>query len=143
MTLPPSPRPQNGLIRLAFLLLGFLLLAAGIVGLFLPLMPTTIFLILAAWCFSKSSRRLEAWLLGNKWLGPAVVNWRLYGVIPPRAKFLACTGMVMGLAIFWYVARPGPWLLIFVAIALAACAAYVLSRPSSPRSDADTSIAPK
>ena len=52
---------------------GWIFTALGVVGLILPLMPGTIFLILAAWCFSQSSPRFEAWLLGHPRLGPQVL----------------------------------------------------------------------
>lgn len=133
MSAPQTPLARSRLMRLAYLVLGLVLLATGIVGMFLPLMPTTIFLILAAWCFSKSSQRLENWLLGHAVLGPTIVNWRQHGVIPPRAKAMACAGMALGLVIFWFAAHPAPWLLLLVAAILGACAWYVLSRPSAPR----------
>lgn len=133
MTNRETPLVRNRLMRAFYFVLGILLLITGIIGMFLPLMPTTIFLILAAWCFSKSSQRLENWLLGHAILGPTIVNWREHGVIPPRAKAMACTGMVLGLVIFWFAAHPAPWLLLLVAAALGACAWYVLSRPSAPR----------
>lgn len=137
MTKPQTPLARNRLMRALYFAFGILLLVAGIIGMFLPLMPTTIFLILAAWCFSKSSQRLETWLLGHAILGPTIVNWREHGVIPPRAKAMACTGMALGLFIFWFAAHPAPWLLLLVAAALAACAWYVLSRPSAPRLSQD------
>ena len=130
-----DPRPSlspNRLVRVLFLVLGVLLLVTGIIGIFVPLMPTTIFLILAAWCFSKSSARLEAWLLGHATLGPTIVNWRTHGAIPPKAKIMACTGMAAGLALFCYAAHPALWLLLLVAAILGACAWFVLSRPSAP-----------
>jgi uncharacterized protein len=116
--------------RPVFLLLGFLFTGAGVVGAFLPLMPTTIFLILAAACFARSSPRLEAWILQHRRFGPLVRDWREHGVIPPRAKALACGGMAFGFVVFWFSARPRPWLALVVALALSACAAFVLSRPS-------------
>ncbi|SFV32042.1 hypothetical protein SAMN05216456_1524 [Devosia crocina] len=132
MTNPPEVA-ANRLVRVLYLLAGLVLLGLGIIGAFLPLMPTTIFLILAAWCFSRSSRRLEAWLLGHRYLGPTIVNWRRHGVIPPRAKILACLGMASGFAIFWLGAQPDVWLLVVVGLCLGACAWFVLSRPSAPR----------
>ncbi|KKB79765.1 hypothetical protein VW35_04455 [Devosia soli] len=133
MTPPPLP---NRLVRALYFVLGILLLLAGIIGIFVPLMPTTIFLILAAWCFSRSSRRLETWLLGHKTLGPTIVNWRRHGVIPRRAKILASTGMMLGFVIFLMAAHPAWWLVLLVAFSLAACAWYVLSRPSQPSPEA-------
>jgi len=132
---PPPKLAPNRLVRFAYLVAGCILVALGVIGMFLPLMPTTIFLILAAWCFSKSSERLEAWLLGHKYLGPTIVNWRRYGVIPRRAKILACTGMVFGFLIFWLGVHPTLWLLLLVAIGLGLCAWFVLSRPSRPRDE--------
>lgn len=132
MTEPQRPLAKTRAMRLLYLVLGVLMLALGIIGAFLPLMPTTIFLILAAWFFSKSSRRLETWLLGHPVLGPTVVNWQRHGVIAPRAKAMACAGMAFGYLLFWLGAHPGLWLALLVAIVLGACATYVLTRPSAP-----------
>lgn len=120
--------------RVLFLVLGFAFTGLAIVGAFLPLLPTTIFLILAAACFARSSPRLETWILHHPQFGPLVRNWREHGVIPLRAKALACGGMALGFAGFWFGAHPRPWLIGVVALALAACAAFVLTRPSAPAS---------
>lgn len=137
MTTPQTPLARNRLMRALWLILGFVLLITGIVGIFVPLMPTTIFLILAAWCFSKSSQRLENWLLSHATLGPTIVNWRKNGVIPPRAKLMACTGMAVGFLIFFFAAHPAWWLFLLVAAIMGGCAWYVLSRPSVPRASED------
>lgn len=137
MNEPQSSLSRSRLMRALYLVLGLVLLITGIVGIFVPLMPTTIFLILAAWCFSKSSQRLENWLLGHATLGPTIVNWRKHGVIPPRAKFMACTGMAVGFLIFLIAAHPAWWLFLLVAAVIGSCAWYVLSRPSAPRGSED------
>ncbi|MFN3523163.1 MAG: YbaN family protein [Phenylobacterium sp.] len=118
--------------RWLFLVLGLVLTGLGIVGAFVPLMPTTIFLILAAACFTHSSPRLEAWLLDHARFGPTLRAWRENGAIPPRAKALACAGMAFGFLVFFAVVHPGLPLALGVGAALAACAAFVLSRPSGP-----------
>lgn len=133
MSEPQSALAKTRTMRVVYLLLGLLMTALGIIGAFLPLMPTTIFLILAAWCFSKSSRRLEAWLLSHPVLGPTITHWRTHGVIAPRAKAMACAGMALGYVLFWIGAHPKLWLALLVAAILGACAAYVLTRPSAPK----------
>lgn len=65
----------------------------GFVGAFLPVMPTTIFLILAAWFFARSSPRLEAWLLSHPRFGPMLRDWQEHGTMPRKAKLMACGGM--------------------------------------------------
>ncbi len=119
--------------RTLYLLLGFGFTALGVAGAFLPLLPTTVFLILAAACFAKSSPRMEAWILNHKQFGPLVRDWRAHGAIPKRAKVLACAGMATGFAIFFLSVHPGLWLGLGVAAALGACAAFVVSRPSAPQ----------
>lgn len=129
---PAAARSQvhsSRLVRLGYLLAGFLLLALGIIGAFLPLMPTTIFVILAAACFARSSARLENWLLGHKRFGPMIVAWRAERAIPRRAKVLASIGMVIGYVAFLIGARPGLVLNLSVLAFFVACAWYVLSRP--------------
>lgn len=117
--------------RALYLCLGFLMLALGIVGAVLPVMPTTIFIILAAWFFARSSPGLEARLMADPRFGPLIVKWRERGAIPPRAKLYACLGMMAGYGFFWWSVRPGVALALAVALFMAGSAAYVLSRPDA------------
>ncbi|MDC7786811.1 YbaN family protein [Rhodoplanes sp. TEM] len=109
--------------------LGCLMLVIGLIGAVLPLLPTTIFLIAAAWCFARSSPRLEAWLFDHPRFGASLRAWRDDRAISRRSKVLACTGMTAGFVVFWASAGPGPLLAAAVAAGLLACAAYVASRP--------------
>lgn len=83
-----------GLHRPLLLAAGLLFLALGAVGIFLPLLPTTPFLLLAAACFSRSSRRMHAWLLQNRVFGPILRDWEERGAIARRVKWLASILMV-------------------------------------------------
>jgi len=117
------------MVRFGYLVAGFTLLALGIIGAFLPLMPTTIFVILAAGCFARSNRRIEAWLLNHRSFGPTIKAWRAEGAISRRGKTLACSGMALGYVLFLIGARPDLLLALFVLAVFGACAWYVLSRP--------------
>ena len=101
---PPNPRPrwQRGL----WLLAGAVSLATGIVGIFLPLLPTTPFVLLAAFCFSRGSQRCETWLLQHPRFGPMVRGWRANRAVPLRAKQLATVMMVVGSAWAWWSLPP-------------------------------------
>jgi hypothetical protein len=116
-------------VRLGFLALGLLMLLLGFIGALLPVMPTTIFLILAAWFFGRSSPRMEAWLLGHPVFGPDLRGWREHGAIRRRAKYLAFGGMAAGYLLFWWGTEPDLWLALLVAVFMIACAAYVATRP--------------
>lgn len=109
---------------------GWLMVALGVIGLFLPVMPTTVFMIAAAWFFSRSSQRFEAWLLNHRLFGPPVRQWRERGAIPPFAKLFATVSMAGGFAVFCYAVRPGLLFGGIVATALMASALFVLTRPS-------------
>jgi uncharacterized membrane protein YbaN (DUF454 family) len=88
--LPPSGLSVRAL-RTAYFALGILMLVLAFIGALLPLMPTTIFLILALWCFGRSSPRLEAWILGHPQFGPTIRAWRENGAIALPAKAMAIT----------------------------------------------------
>ncbi|MDI6027337.1 YbaN family protein [Corticibacterium sp. UT-5YL-CI-8] len=118
--------------RSGYLVLGFLMLALGIIGAFLPVMPTTIFLILAAWFFGRSSPRLEAWLLNHRRFGPSLRAWRENGAIPRRAKLLACLGMTLGYVVFFITVQPRLWPALGVALFMLGSAWYVTTRPEPP-----------
>jgi uncharacterized protein len=117
--------------RHGFLALGALLVAIGFIGAFLPILPTTPFLILAAGCFARSSPKLENWLLNHPRFGPVLRNWREHGAIPRKAKVLACLGMTVGYALFWWGSKPGLPLAAGVAVLMIGAAVFVLSRPSA------------
>ncbi|WP_082898326.1 YbaN family protein [Sphingomonas sanguinis] len=118
-------------IRFGWLALGVFCVGLGIVGALLPLMPTTIFLILAAGCFARSSPRLEAWLLDHPRFGPTLRAWRRDGAMSRRAKGMACGGMAIGYAIFLLTARPNAVLAIVVAFVMIGCATYIGTRPNA------------
>ena len=102
----------------------------GIIGAILPLMPTTIFFILAAWFFSRSSPRLEAYLMDSRF-GGSLRDWRENGAISRKSKMLALVGMSAGYAIFLATSTPSIPLAIIVGALILACAAYVASRPGT------------
>lgn len=119
-------------IRFGWLALGVFCVGLGIVGALLPLMPTTIFLILAAGCFARSSPRLEAWLLDHPRFGPTLRAWRRDGAMSRRAKGMACGGMAIGYAIFLLTARSNAILAVVVAFVMIGCATYIGTRPNAP-----------
>ena len=116
-------------MRILYLLGGFLFVALAVIGAFLPVMPSTIFIILAAGCFARSSPRLERWLIEHPLFGPALLRWRERGAISPTSKALAVGGMGFGFAVFLVGTRPGALAVAAVAVLLIGCAAYVLTRP--------------
>lgn len=75
-------------------LLGVLFLVLGAIGVVLPLLPTTPFVLLAAWCFAKSSPRLHAWLHGSALFGPVLRNWEENRCMPRNARRMALLMML-------------------------------------------------
>lgn len=111
--------------RMAWLTLGLALVGVGIVGIFVPLLPTTDFMILALPCFARSSPRLEAWLLNHPRFGPSLRAWRAERAIPRHAKIASWIGMAVGFTSFCLLARPSLMLAIPVAAVLLGCAIWV------------------
>ena len=81
--------------KVLYLSLGLFLTCLGIIGAFLPVMPTTVFLIGALFCFTKSSPRLESWLIQHPKYGPSLVAWRKHGAISKKVKCIACCSMLI------------------------------------------------
>ncbi|MEQ1609968.1 MAG: YbaN family protein [Hyphomonadaceae bacterium] len=132
---PPEPPPSSwpySLTRPFFFVLGLVFVGMGVVGYILPVMPGTIFLILAAACFARSSRRLEAWVEKHPKFGSTVVNWRRHGAIPRKAKYLSIGMMAISFAGLAIAHPPVLWFWAIAAI-LFACALFVATRPEGPK----------
>ena len=124
-------RKHNSLtVRVVFLTLGTLFVALGIAGIFLPVLPTTPFMLLAATCYARASTRFYNWLLNNRLFGPTILEWRRYRSIPYRVKWTAIVLMAvtLSISIVYFV----PWLELQVALAIFGLllGAYLYNIPS-------------
>ncbi|MBS9778162.1 MAG: YbaN family protein [Gammaproteobacteria bacterium] len=99
-------------MKIIFLIAGFVILAIGVIGIFLPLLPTTPFVILAAYCFAQSSPRFHNWLITHSFFGPMVLNWQERRAIPQKAKYLAFTMMTLSCAMVWYRLLDTSWFIL-------------------------------
>ncbi|WP_088285520.1 YbaN family protein [Ideonella sp. A 288] len=122
--LPERPAWQ----RVLWLIAGGLSLAIGIIGIFLPLLPTTPLVLLAAFCFSRGSARCEQWILNHPRFGPMVQSWRANRAVPLRAKQLATVMMTLGSAwAAWLLPGRIGWV---PAVCCALVAAWLWSLPT-------------
>lgn len=96
------------MIRVLFNILGTVSLGLGVLGIFLPLLPTTPFLLLAAFCYVRGSPRMHHWLLSHRMLGPYIRDFQSGRGIPLRTKIIALTLMWLSLAWSAWV-MPIPW----------------------------------
>ncbi len=117
-------------LRSVLITVGWLCVAMGAIGVVTPGLPTTIFLIMAAWAFARSSRRFHAWLYGHKLFGPLVSNWENHRVIPVKAKILAVSMMTLSVIIVMAM-FPENWLLpAIMAAVMMPAAIYIATRES-------------
>ncbi len=80
---------HNRLVRGTLILAGTFFLGLGIIGIFVPILPTTPFLLLATACYARSSKRFYNWLLNNKWFGNYIRNYREGKGVPLKVKILS------------------------------------------------------
>lgn len=131
--LPTAPKPLPMVARWLFLVLALLSLALGVIGVFLPVLPTMPFVLLSAWAAAKSSPRLLAWLEGHTAFGPMLTEWRRGGVVKRRAKWTATVVMVASAALM-LVMLPKRWIAL-LAIGCMACVLMWLWRRPEQLSD--------
>jgi len=124
--------------RILFLGLGWLFFSLGLIGVFLPVMPTTVFMIMAMWAFANSSVRLHTWLYTHPTFGPTLQQWDRDHVIPIHAKIAAIGGMLISL-IYVTLFSGAPPLAVAAAVAFIAFGVvYVASKPSRVTQPAPT-----
>ncbi len=123
-----SPASDSSRKRLAFIIFGYLFFAVGLIGTVLPVLPTTVFWVVAAICFARSSPRMYQRILNWPRVGSAVEDFVASGVIKRRSKIVALSGMAIAAIIVALTPMDLiPTIASLVGIALGAI--YVLTRP--------------
>ena len=117
--------------RIGWLTVGCLSLTLGALGIALPLLPTTPFVLLAAFAFAQSSEKLHQWLLDHDVFGPLIDNWQRHGAISRRAKVVSVVSMAAVLAISLAMRAPTAVIIVQLVV-LGGAALFILSRPLPP-----------
>ena len=115
--------------KIILLSTGWICVGLGFIGIFVPGLPTTIFLIIALWAFTKSSEKLRIWLLNHKRFGPILRNWQEHKIVPLKAKILMVVLQTLVVIIVQYT-FDNLFITVGLAIILLMVATYVISLPS-------------
>ena len=129
----PQPQPTSGelhrsrLVRAMLWIAGSVSLLLGLIGVVLPGLPTTPFILLAAACYAKASPRLHQWLLNHRWFGPMLRDWESDRSLTRRTKTIAVVSMLVmvGFSIWTFRERPPVQLVL---LATGAIGAFVVLR---------------
>jgi uncharacterized membrane protein YbaN (DUF454 family) len=135
MSDPPVPSlgaARQRLRRLLYIVLAYLCLALGIIGIALPGLPTTPFVLLAAWAAARGSQRLHRWLLAHRLFGPMVLDWQTSGAVSRRAKW-AATLTMLACAVIFFLTAPRWWMAALGASIMAVVASWLWLRPEPTR----------
>ncbi|WP_273432264.1 YbaN family protein [Chitinibacter tainanensis] len=120
---PPLPRWQHYLL----LLTGWLALLLAVLGILLPGLPSTPFILLAASCFVRASPRWHAWLLAHRWFGPPLRDWETHRSLPRKIKYSAWGLMLVSAGISLWLLQGREWLQGILLVGMAT-GAWVISR---------------
>jgi hypothetical protein len=134
-----SPQIETRRYRPAYLLLGWCCVLLGLVGAFLPLLPTTVFLLIAAWAFARSSPRWHRWLREHARFGEAVRSWEEHHAMPRRAKRIAFAALAASYGVTAFVFGPFSWAAIIGGLCIAGVALYIAHIPVMAASSPDAS----
>jgi hypothetical protein len=129
---PGTAGAETSRFRYAFMALGFVCVGLGVLGAFLPVLPTTPFLLVALWAFSRSSRRFHHWLYTHPRFGPRLQEWEAHGTVPVKVKVSAVSAMALSFGLLAFVVRAKWHVLAAAGVLILVGATYVLSRPSRP-----------
>lgn len=131
-TLDEPIRPTGGVRRLAYIAVGSVSLATGVVGMVVPLLPTTCFLLLAAWCFARSSPALHRWMLHNRWFGKYLRDYRAGRGIPRRIKAGSLLLLWGSIAVTLVVAVRVWWVAVLLCAVAVAVTLHVATLKDAP-----------
>ncbi len=120
---------SRGVTRMLFRLLAVISLILAAFGLVVPGLPCTEFLLLACWAAARSSPRLHSWIVGHRWFGPVLENWRK-GVMPRRAKWMSTLAMAFSATIMILTVPHIPSVVISI-MCMSAVLVWLWCRPES------------
>ena len=121
---------KNRPLRLILMALGWLWVGIAFLGVFIPVLPTTGPILLAAFLFSKSSERFDHWLISNRLFGGIVRDWRAGEGFTIRAKAIAVTAIIASFSMTTFFVLTGTYVRIGMWLLAAAIATYVVTRPT-------------
>ena len=111
------------------IILGWIAFLLGAIGAFLPILPTTPFLLLASWLFSKGSPRFHHWLINLKYFGQRIKDWEAHGVIDLKSKIMASI-LISAMAFYIIVFRPYEvWIKVLMGLIFIVLLIFINSRP--------------
>lgn len=128
---PVSNHVKNSFLRWILVFCGWFSVVVGIVGIFLPLLPTVPFLLLAAACFARSSERFHGWLLDHNHLGPLISAYLESGAIPLRARRAAISMIWVSFPVSAFVFAQLLWVRIMLMSIAVAVTWYLLRLPTT------------
>jgi len=124
---------SNRAVRISYLALGFACLGLGLIGILVPLMPTTVFILLAGFFFARSSERWHAWILDHPRFGGLVRDYQAGLGIPMRAKIVAVVAVIVAFAISIGLVVDAPVGQISLSALGSAIVVFILTRPTRKR----------
>lgn len=127
-----NSKPRSRLAKALYGVVGGIALALGIIGIFLPGLPTTPFVLLAAACFAKASPRVHQWMLQHQLIGPMLRNWEKHRSLTVRTKCVAIGSMSLMIVVSIWSFSGRPWIQLSLLILAAIGAATVLRIPTRP-----------
>ena len=119
------------MVRYLYLTIGFIFVGIGFIGIFVPGIPTTVNILVAAWAFSKSSPRFENWLLNHKAFGQLIRDWRTHRGMSRKAKIKAISFILITFSTTALFVFPLVGDIVFLTLGLILCI-YLYSRPEPP-----------
>lgn len=118
-------------MKLLYYSVGHICLLLGILGIFLPLLPTTPFLLVTAFCYSKASEPFHQWLITHKHLGPPIVRWQEQGAISKKAKWSATALIGLSAGLTLGLASPPTWAAAAMLATLGSVLLFLWTRPNA------------
>ena len=129
---PKTNQHKSPTVRWLFLILGWLFFVLGIIGVLLPVMPTAPFILLAAGCWARSSRRFHFWLINHKYFGKFIRDWEDRHAVPFYGKVLATIMMIISTTMLFYrLPADTMWMAWLVATVCSGVAVYLFRLPNA------------